>query len=283
MAITGNDDIIDWTMLGHVADAEIPLLDAALLIARDEYPDLDVNDCRAVLGAHAAAVSARVRDNASLPHALRVVNAHLFEEVGYRGNHEDFYDPRNSYLNEVLSRRLGIPLTLALIQMQVTRRIGVAIEGVSFPGHFLLRVETAEGLIVLDPYNNGRALAVDELRLRAAEHLGGQLPDNRQLLRILEPVSNRGMLIRMLRNLKAIYSAHQDWERVSRSCDRILRIAPSEASELRDRGLAYLRLGHTAGARADLCAYLAACPADADAHELRRQLVEASSHALRLN
>lgn len=222
MAITGIDDIIDWTTPSHIADAKMPLLEAALLIARDEYPNLDVNDCRAVLGAHVAAVSARVRDKASLPHTLRVVNAYLFEEAGHLGNHEDYYDPRNSYLNEVLC-------------------------------------------------------------LRAAEHLCGQLPDNRQLLRTLEPVSNRGMLIRMLRNLKVIYPARQDCERVSRRCDRILRIAPSEARELRDRGLAHLRLGHAAGARADLCTCLAACPVDADTHELRTQLVEARSRARRLN
>lgn len=278
-----NDDIIDWTSLTHVADARIPLLEAALLIARDEYPDLDVRGCRSVLDAHVAAVSARVRGNSPLSDALQAVNTYLFDEVGYIGNHEDYHDPRNSYLNEVLSRRLGIPLTLALIQMEVTRRIGVPIDGVSFPGHFLLRVETADGLIVLDPYNHGRPLAADELRLRAAEHLGGQLPDDQQLLRILEPASNRGVLIRMLRNLKAVYAERQDWERVSRSCDRILRIAPSEAGELRDRGLAYLRLGHAAGARADLSAYLAACPEGVDAHEVRAQLIDANARSPRLN
>ena len=114
---------------------------------------------------------------------MQAINRHLFEELGYAGNHDEYYDPRNSYLNEVFERRLGNPISLAMVQMEVARRLGVPLDGVSFPGHFLVRLPIDDGVLVMDPFNRGRPLDEDELRQRARPHLGGEMPDDEALYR----------------------------------------------------------------------------------------------------
>jgi len=272
-----------WSDLTHLEDNAIPLVETALLIARDEYPQLDVGAYCARIAAHVAAIRAGLPSASTLAQSLAAINRHLFEDVGYAGNHDDYFDPRNSYLNDVIERRLGIPITLALIQMEVTRRIGVEIDGVSFPGHFLVRVATRDGLIVLDPFNRGRPLAAEELRQRASEHLGGVMPDDGQLLNVLEPASHRAIATRMLHNLKAVYAQREEWDRVARTCDRVLCLSPGRADDLRDRGMAYLRLGHAAGARVDLARYLAMNPTADDSERVRHALIEANRYVARLS
>src|SRR5690606_39728457 len=124
---------------------------------------------------------------------------------GYTGNHDEYYDPRNSYLNEVFDRRLGNPISLAMVQMEVTRRLGLPLDGVSFPGHFLVRLPVDDGVLVMDSFNRGRPLDEDELRERAQAHLGGRAPDDEVLSWILNPASIRAILVRVLRNLHAVY------------------------------------------------------------------------------
>ncbi len=272
-----------WSDLSHLDDNAVPLVETALLIARDEYPQLDVAEYASRIASHVTAISNELPTACTLAQSLAAINRHLFEDVGYAGNHDDYFDPRNSYLNEVIERRLGIPITLALIQMEVARRIGVAIDGVSFPGHFLVRVATNDGLIVLDPFNRGRPLAAEELRQRASEHLGGVMPDDGQLLNVLEPASHRAIATRMLHNLKAVYAQREEWDRVARTCDRVLCLSPDRADDLRDRGMAYLQLGHVAGARADLSRYLAMNPSAADSERVRNALVEANAKVSRLS
>lgn len=272
-----------WNDLASLDDNEIPLVETALLIARDEYPRLDVGDYSARIAAHVAAISTGLASSSTLAQSLSAINRHLFEDVGYAGNHDDYFDPRNSYLNEVMDRRLGIPISLALIQMEVTRRVGVEIDGVSFPGHFLVRVSTSDGLIVLDPFNRGRPLAAEELRQRASEHLGGMMPDDGQLLNVLEPASHRDIVTRMLHNLKAVYAERGEWDRVARTCDRVLCLSPNRADDLRDRGMAYLQLGHVSGARTDLSRYLAMNPTADDSERVRNALIEASADVSRLS
>lgn len=272
-----------WSDLSHLDDNAVPLVETALLIARDEYPQLDVAEYASRIASHVTAISNELPTACTLAQSLAAINRHLFEDVGYAGNHDDYFDPRNSYLNEVIERRLGIPITLALIQMEVARRIGVAIDGVSFPGHFLVRVATNDGLIVLDPFNRGRPLAAEELRQRASEHLGGVMPDDGQLLNVLEPASHRAIATRMLHNLKAVYAQREEWDRVARTCDRVLCLSPDRADDLRDRGMAYLQLGHVAGARADLSRYLAMNPSAEDSERVRNALVEANAKVSRLS
>ena len=279
--MTDGIDFPDWNSLAGQDDDTLPLLGTALLIARDEYPDLDPQPYAAQLQAHADELRDEVAAIEPLPLKMQAINRKLFEEIGYAGNHDEYYDPRNSYLNEVFERRLGNPISLALVQMEVTRRLGLPIDGVSFPGHFLVRTQVDDGVLVMDPFNRGRPLDEHELRERVRPHLGGEMPDDEALYRILHPASHRAMLTRMLRNLHGVYIDRDDWERAVRCSDRILRITPDSAEALRDRGLGYFKLGHVHGARADLGRYLQLHPQAPDASSLRERLVELSSGAAR--
>src|SRR5690606_26921017 len=162
----------DWNTLAAHDDATLPLLPAALLIARDEYPELDPQAYDARVQAHVDHLRVEVDAIPSTALKMAAINRHLFQELGYTGNHDAYYDPRNSYLNKVLERRLGNPISLAMVQMEVARRLGIPLDGVSFPGHFLVRLPVDGGLLVMDPFNGGRPLAVEELRERARPHLG---------------------------------------------------------------------------------------------------------------
>ncbi|MBB6065697.1 regulator of sirC expression with transglutaminase-like and TPR domain [Pseudoxanthomonas broegbernensis] len=268
--------LTDWNALTWLDDASLPLLDAALLIARDEYPDLDPTPYQALVQAHADHLREEVA--AIEPCALKMaaINRHLFVELGYSGNHDEYYDPRNSYLNQVLERRLGNPISLAMVQMEVARRLGIPLDGVSFPGHFLVRLPVDGGLLVMDPFNGGRPLAVEELRERARPHLG-EIPDDNVLLKILSPAPNRAILVRVLRNLHGLYAEAGQWDRAARSIDRVLKLTPEQPDAVRDRGLAYLELGYLPGARQDLGQYLQLAPEAGDAEQVREKLIEASA------
>ncbi|MDN5939813.1 MAG: transglutaminase-like domain-containing protein, partial [Salinisphaera sp.] len=189
----------DWKSLARRDDESLPLLGTALLIAHDEYPGLDADLYDTLAQSHAAGMREEIDAIHHWALKMQAINRHLFEELGYTGNHEEYYDPRNSYLNEVFERRLGNPISLALVQMEVTRRLGVPLDGVSFPGHFLVRLPIDDGVLVMDPFNRGRPLDVDELRQRARPHLGGDEPDDDTLGEILNPASHRAILMRVLR------------------------------------------------------------------------------------
>ena len=273
----------DWNSLATLEGDTLPLFATALLIARDEYPQLDADLYDTLLQSHAEHLRGEIEAIDAWPLKMQAINRHLFEELGYKGNHDEYYDPRNSYLNEVFERRLGNPVSLAMVQMEVARRLGVPLDGVSFPGHFLVRLPIDDGVLVMDPFNRGRPLDEDELRQRARPHLGGEMPDDEALYQILNPASHRAILMRMLRNLHGVYTERDDWERAVRSADRILKLSPDNSEALRDRGLGYLRIGHRHGARNDLARYLQLNPDAADAGPLRERLVETSSGAPRPN
>lgn len=270
-----------WHWLATAPDEEIPLSWAALVLARDEYPDLD-------LAAYTAAMADLARPVVGAADAdpldmVRAINRVLYDERGFSGNQADFYDPRNSYLNEVIDRRLGIPITLALLQIDIASRVGLPLKGVSFPGHFLVSLPLEEGLLVLDPFHRGRSIDLDELKARAQPHLPDGEIEEEQLSELLSPASNRAILSRMLRNLKALYSEREDWPRALRCADRLLLLEPDQPIELRDRGLYYLELGHYAGALRDLGRYLESTPTPEDAGKVRRLLVKSARSAGRLN
>ncbi|MBD9536509.1 MAG: SirB1 family protein [Stenotrophomonas sp.] len=263
-----------WDELATLADDALPLLPTALLIARDEYPELDPAAYERLLQAHADHLRVEVDATREWPLKIAAINHHLFNEVGYSGNNDEYYDPRNSYLNEVFERRLGNPISLAMVQIEVARRLGLPLEGISFPGHFLVRLPVDDGVLIMDPFNGGRPLGVDELRERARTNLGGQAPDDSVLAQILDPAPHRAILMRMLRNLYGVYAERGEWDRAARSADRVLKLAPEQADAVRDRGLAYLQLEHLAGARADLARYLKMEPEASDAASIRDRLVE---------
>jgi regulator of sirC expression with transglutaminase-like and TPR domain len=264
----------DWSALSSHGDDTLPLLGTALLIARDEYPQLDADLYDTLVQSHAEHLRHEVDSITPWPLKMAAINRHLFDELGYSGNHDEYYDPRNSYVNEVFERRLGNPISLALVQIEVAHRLGVPLDGVSFPGHFLVRLPVDDGLLVMDPFNGGRPLGADELRERARPHLGGDVPDDNALLQILDPASNRAILVRMLRNLHGVYAEREEWDRAARSADRVLKLMPDQPDALRDRALAYLKLDYHKGARADLSRYLHLSPNAADAHAMRERLVD---------
>jgi len=281
--MTHAHDLPDWNTLATLGDDELPLLGTALLIARDEYPDLDAAGYTAQVETYAAALRPQLERDLDLPARLTAINKYLFEEVGFAGNNVQYDDPRNSYLNEVVDRKLGIPISLAVIQIEVTRRLGMPLDGISFPGHFLVRLPVDDGILVLDPYNRGRPVSAEELRERASPHLGGQAPDDQQLLQILAPATHRMILMRMLRNLKGLYLERGDWERVARSADRLLKLSPGTAEAHRDRGLAYRELGYSKGAREDLARYLQLLPEADDVDNVRSTLIDLGSSSARVN
>ena len=272
-----------WGSLAALDDGDIPLLGTALLIARDEYPDLDPRHYERMVSQHVDQLRPRLEKIGQWPMRMMAINQYLFDELGYAGNHDEYYDPRNSYLNEVFERRLGIPISLALVQIEVARRLGMPLDGVSFPGHFLVRLPVDDGMLIMDPFNRGRPLDADELRERVQPHLAGANIDDQVLHDILNPASHRAILVRMLRNLHAVYVERGDWARAVRCSDRILKLVPDNPDALRDRGQGYLRLDHRHGARADLGRYLMLNPDADDALAVRESLVDASSGSARLN
>jgi len=273
----------EWNSLASLDDDTLPLLSTALLIARDEYPALDADLYDTLLQEHAESLRPEIDAIDAWPVKMAAINRHLFEELGYSGDSDEYYDPRNSYMNQVFERRRGNPISLALVQMEVARRLGVPLDGVSFPGHFLVRLPVDDGLLVMDPFNRGRPLDVDELRERAKPHLGGELPDDGALLHILNPASHRAILVRVLRNLHGVYAEGDDWERAARSADRILKLSPDQPEALRDRGMAYLRLGHRGGARHDLARYVQQNPQASDRAQMRERLVELNTGSSRMH
>ena len=270
-----------WEFLRTAQDDDIPLVWAALTIARDEYPDLDIDAYEQRI----AAWSERLRGagDGDPMQGLRALNALVFDELGMSGNQQDYYDPRNSYLNEVLDRRLGIPISLGVVQMDIAQRAGLPLQGVSFPGHFLVSLPVDGGLLVLDPFSRGRSIDAQELKTRAKPHVGDQDIHDDQLSMLLAPASKRAILTRMLRNLKALYAEKEDWARALRCADRLLTLDPAQPEERRDRGLLYLRVGHVAAAREDLSAYLAQVPPPDDARKVREVMLQSAREKGRVN
>ncbi len=265
------------------ADETINLAEAALAIASEEYRDLDIGAYLTRLDEMAATLKRRLRADISQADTIIALNRFLFEELGFSGNAADYYDPRNSFLNEVLDRKRGIPITLAVVYIEIGRRIGLPVQGVSFPAHFLVKCQLREGTVVLDPYAKGISLSMGDLRQRVKGLRGGAEPPASMLASLLAGASNKEILVRMLRNLKGIYSHHKDWLKALAATDRIITIVPEAAEEYRDRGMIYLNLECYRAALFDLQAYLKMLPVAEDAETVRQKVVEAQAIASRLN
>jgi regulator of sirC expression with transglutaminase-like and TPR domain len=245
-----------------LAQRPVDLARAALAVAREEYPELDEGACLGRLDELAAGVLSGLPAGASAQRRLGRINAWLFHEQGFAGNREDYDDPRNSYLNEVLDRRLGIPLTLCILYMEVGKRCGLRVDGVGFPGHFLCKVQLDEGELVVDPFQRGQLLGMPELKQRLAAAVGDRVPFDPRILRAAQP---REILVRMLQNLSAV--------------DRLLLLQPANTRGLRERAQLREQLGGGQAAAADLEKVLQLEPNAADAPELRarvRRLRDAS-------
>lgn len=251
---------------------------AALVVARDAYPGLDVGAELARLDELAVPLARRLAVAKSLLASAGALGTYVYDQLGFRGDEESYYDPRNSYLNEVLARRTGIPISLAVLLIALGRRAGVLVEGVSFPGHFLVRLG-GEGGPYLDPFFRARVLSPEGLSLLARRSMGANakvLPEH------LRPVSPTLLVVRMLTNLKAIYESRREHARALVVCDRLVDLTGAP-EQRRDRGVHALALGAVAAGTDDLEAYLASRPDAPDAERLRALLVGASPRARAMN
>lgn len=269
-------------------DGKIELASACLQIAEDAYPGLDVDGYVGEIERFAKRLRARLAPDAVAEDRVIALNEFLFDDLGFSGNVDDYYDPRNSYLNEVLDRRTGIPITLAVLYMEIGRRIGLPLEGVSFPGHFLVRLPLRGGTLVLDPFSGGVPQSEGELRERLKRVIprdaaGGVPVAELPLDQFLEPASNRQILARVLRNLKGVYREKDNPARLLEVLNRMIIVAPDSAAELRDRGLVYQRLECWRPALKDLTDYLEREPDAFDLDEVRAKLMELSQRCARLN
>jgi regulator of sirC expression with transglutaminase-like and TPR domain len=243
-------------------DGRIDLARAALAIARWEYPRLDADAYLERLDGLARSVDG-VRRSPDALGRLHRLREYLFVEQGFTGNRDDYYDPRNSFLNDVLDRRQGIPITLSLVLMEVGKRLGLAIEGIGLPGHFIAGARLDDSQILLDPFNGGALVTPEE-----CEELVGSVVGRPVTLRPehYAPVSGRQLLTRMLANLKGAYWRRQEWDRVVGAIDRLLVLDPKAAGEWRDRGVAWSNLGEVRRGLGDWERYLTEFP-DAEDHE----------------
>jgi regulator of sirC expression with transglutaminase-like and TPR domain len=257
-------------------DAAIDLAQAALLIACIEYPDLDM----AYYLAQLDALARRVRAELALPgpdvlpellreiEPLAVINALnevLFRQERFRGNQEDYYNPANSFLNKVLEEHTGIPISLSVLYMEVSRRVGLPLDGIGLPFHFMVRCCLPESCIYIDAFDDGKLLSEQECRERIYQAAGGKV---KIYARWFEPVSHKQLLSRMLLNLKHIYLHQEAYARMIAVCDRLLLLDPRSATEWRDRGMIHLQLKQYGRALRDLRTYMELAPQAQDRDEI---------------
>jgi regulator of sirC expression with transglutaminase-like and TPR domain len=220
----------------------------------------------------AATVRGRVARDAFPEQRVAALNHHLFEELQFSGNVDAFYDPRNSYLNEVLDRRTGIPITLSIVYLEVGRRVGLRLQGVSFPGHFLVKLRVRRGQLVLDPFSGGEPQSATALRSRLVQLMPQARARSIDLDELLGAASSRQIVARVLRNLKAIYLQAENYSRALAVMNRMLLAVPESAEELRDRGLVHEKLECFRAAHADLANYVRRRPDAADLAEVRSRI-----------
>lgn len=240
------------------SDEHFPLLEAATSLAQDEYPDLDVQQVLGDVDQLLARLKRRLPADAVPLQRLRLLNQFFFHDLSFGGNVNDYYDPDNSYLNAVLRTRRGIPISLAVLWMELAQGLGLHARGVGFPGHFMLKVTLPKGQVVIDPFT-GKSLSREELseRLEPYKRSSGLVDDFDVPLGLyLQPAGPREIIARMLHNLKEVHRTQEDWQRAIAVQDRLITLLPDAWSEHRDRGLAHAEQGNTALAVRDLETYL---------------------------
>ena len=260
-------------------DEEINLAEAALLIASEEYPGMDAGLYLDRLDQFGELVRREAARAESPLDTIAGLNTILFERLGFHGNRDTYYDPRNSYLNEVLDRRTGIPITLTVVYIEVARRIGFTVKGVGMPFHFIAKHESAEGDLFIDPFNSGRVFGEEGCKELISQMSSGQLelqPAH------LEAVTSKQILTRMLSNLLGIYST-SDHRRALSVTDRLLLINPGAAEHIRNRGLLLGQIGRRKKAIAELERYLELMPEAPDADVVREQIRNICQSQARLN
>ncbi len=250
-------------------DNEIDLGRAALVIAQMEYPDLEVEPYLKRMDRLATVIKDLVGDEESVFRLLACINIVLFKQEGFQGNRSNYYDPKNSFLNDLIDRKMGIPITLSVLYQEVARRAGLTLHGVGFPGHFLLKHIDHEEEIIIDPFNGGEVRSDAELQSLLDEIYPGKAVLK---FEFLSPVSKRQILKRMLINLRGIYLHQGDFLRCLSVEERLVILEPNPVREYRDRGLLHLRLKNFPQALEDLETYLRLASDAKDVDEIREQV-----------
>ena len=266
-----------------VSRDQFDLAEASFMLAQDIYPGIDIAAYLGQLDDIAAAIRKRIAGDAFAEQKVIALNYYLFNEMRFSGNVDDYYDPRNSYLNQVMERRIGIPISLSILYLEVGKRLGLNLKGISFPGHFLVKLAVKRGQLVLDPFIGGEAQSEADLRARLAQVLPSGKVEKVQLDQYLEPATPRQIIARVLRNLKSIYMQTGKLEQALAVMQRMLLVMPESAEELRDRGLVYHRLECFRPALSDLQNYLRRKPEAPDAAQIHGKVVELKQAAARLN
>jgi regulator of sirC expression with transglutaminase-like and TPR domain len=266
--------VLDYFSSLVADDDSLPVTETALALAQDAYPDLDLQGTLAELDALAMRLRKRLPDEAGLKDRVAALNDFFFRELGFSCNRNDYYDPDNSHLNVVLKRRLGIPISLAVLYLEIAEQIGLPVRGVSFPGHFLLRAMLPDGDVMIDP-TNGHSLSEGEMIEMLEPYVaraGGAVDST--LRALLQPATSREIVARMLRNLKSIYLQTERWQRLLAVQQRLVVLLPGQLDEIRDRGFAYARLDYLRPALEDLEQYLGERPDAEDATVVESQVAE---------
>jgi regulator of sirC expression with transglutaminase-like and TPR domain len=266
------------------SDEHFPLLEAAASLAQDEEPSLDVQHVLDDVARLVRRVQARLPENADDLTQLAILTQVFYQDLGFGPNANHYYAPENSYLNEVLRTRLGIPISLAVIWLELAQSLGLQAQGISFPGHFLVKVSLKDGLVVMDPLT-GESLGLDNLAERlspfrdpADQMAAADLDEGETPLGLyLQACPARDVLARMLRNLKEIFRSEEDWPRMLQVLDRLVILLPEVWTERRDRGLVHAQLGHVNEALQDLRVYLEAVPLAPDTLALKNRVTELSA------
>lgn len=266
--------VLDYFASLVADDGGIPLTETALSLAQDAYPDLDLQGELAALDLMALRLKRRIAEGTPAIQRLRLLNHFFYRDLGFAANANDYYNPDNSYLNAVIRQRRGIPISLAVLYMELGQQIGLPLKGVSFPNHFLVRMSIPAGEVVLDPLT-GETLSKEQLQEMLDPYLeqegirgSGEVP----LGLFLQTASHREIIARMLRNLKSIYLQESRWQRLLAVQNRLVILLPGSIEEVRDRGLAYANLECFRPALADLEAYVAARPDAADSTQIRDRM-----------
>lgn len=247
----------------------INLAEAALYIAQEEYADVDVAEYINALDTMAAEVAERLPAERYPLRIIQTINQYLYDDLGFVGNTVDYYDPDNSYLNRVIDRRCGIPITLSLVYLEIAQRLDFLMVGIGMPAHFLIRPAVGEMEIFVDPFHQGEVLFADDCRDRLSQIYGRPVELQPEFL---QAVTAPQLLARMLTNLKVIYLNKGDMKRCLAAIERILLLYPDVPNELRDRGLLYYQMGRWPEAYQDLERYLLHDPAVGDAAVVRQLL-----------
>jgi regulator of sirC expression with transglutaminase-like and TPR domain len=261
-------------------DGAFDLAEAALLVAHEEYPDLDVPRYLSRLDLMGEELRERLLEEPVPERAVMALNRYLFHEQGFKGNTSEYYDPRNSYLNDVLDRRVGIPITLSTVYIEVASRAGLEVEGVGLPGHFIVRVRTPVRGFLIDPFHCGALLSEQECQDRLDRIFGGKV---KMEARHLVGCGRKAMLERMLQNLKSIYVKQGDLGRALRAVGQLLELDPGSATEIRDRGTIYAALDCYALAARDFETYLERVPKSPRAGELAAKVAALKEKAARVH